>query len=70
MGEHVGEPDDRRLAVASSAWWRSITLAIDSRQPPAAGEHAADQRVVDAELAALALEALLRGAGVAVDLAG
>ena len=40
------------------------------RQAPAAGEDAADQRVVDAELAALAVDALLRRAGVAVDLAG
>ena len=55
---------------ASSAWWRSITLAIDCGQPPAAGEHAADERVVDAELAALALDPLLGRAGVAVDLAG
>ena len=55
---------------ASSAWWRSITLATDSRQPPAAGEDAADQRVVDAELAALALDPLLRRAGLAVDLPG
>ena len=37
-------------------------------QAPAAGEHAADQRVVDAELAALAVHALLGGAGLAVDL--
>ena len=38
------------------------------RQVPAAGEHAADQRVVDAELAALVVQALLRRARRAVDL--
>ena len=49
-------------------------VALDGRrdglgQAPAAGEDAADQRVVDAELAALAVDALLGRAGVAVDLA-
>jgi hypothetical protein len=39
-------------------------------QAPTAGEDAADQRVVDAELAALAVDALLGGTGVAVHLAG
>ena len=38
------------------------------RQVPAAGEHAADQRVVDAELAALVVQALLGRARGAVDL--
>ncbi len=52
----------------SSAWWRSITLAMDLRQAPPAGEHAADQRVVDAELAALGLDPLLGGARLGVDL--
>ncbi len=37
-------------------------------QAPAASEDAADQRVVDAELAALAVDPLLRRAGPAVDL--
>ena len=53
---------------ASSAWWRSIAEAIAARQVPAAGEHAADQRVVDAELAALVVQALLGRARGAVDL--
>ena len=53
---------------ASSAWWRSIAEATDARQVPAAGEHAADQRVVDAELAALVVQALLGRARRAVDL--
>ena len=59
MGEHVGEPDERGLAVGVLG-----VVALDhardrARQSPAPGEHAADERVVDAELAALALEALL-----------
>ena len=48
---------------ASSAWWRSIADREPVRQAPAAGEHAADQRVVDAELAALRVHALLGRAG-------
>ena len=49
-------------------------MALDDRgdglgQAPAAGEDAADQCVVDAELAALAVDALLGRAGVAVHLA-
>src|SRR5438270_8226796 len=39
------------------------------RQPPAAGKDAADQRVVDAELAALAVQTRLRRMGVAMHLA-
>ena len=35
---------------------------------PATGEHAADQGVVDPELAPLAMDPLLGGTGVAVDL--
>ena len=54
----------------SSEWWRSIVEAIGLGQAPAAGEDAADERMVDAELAALAVEALLRRARRAVDLAG
>ena len=54
---------------ASSPWWRSIVEAIDSRQAPAAREHAADERVVDAQLAPLAVDPLLRRLRVAVHLA-
>ena len=69
VGEHVGEPDERGLAVAVLG-----VVALDHagdrlRQAPAAGEDAADERVVDAELAALALDPLLRRPGLAVDLA-
>ena len=69
VGEHVGQAHERGLAVGVLG-----VVALDHagdrlRQAPAAGEHAADERVVDAELAALALDALLRRAGVAVDLA-
>ena len=69
VGEHVGEADEGGLAVGVVG-----VVALDDRgdglrQAPAAGEDAADQRVVDAELAALAVDALLGRAGVAVDLA-
>ena len=53
---------------ASSEWWRSIARRDGVRQVPAAGEDAADQRVVDAELAALVVQALLGRAGGSVDL--
>ena len=70
MGEHVGQADEGGLAVGVVG-----VVALDDRgdglrQAPAAGEDAADQRVVDAELAALAVDALLGRARVAVDLAG
>ncbi len=50
-------------------------MTLDDRsdrlgQTPAAGEDAADQRVVDTELTTLAVDALLRGAGTLVDLGG
>ena len=45
-----------------------MTEATRLRQAPAAGEDAADQRVVDAELAALAVDALLGRARALVDL--
>ena len=68
MGEHVGEADERGLAVRVLG-----VVALDDagdrlRQAPAAGEDAADESVVDAELAALALDPLLRGPRLAVDL--
>ena len=70
VGEHVGEAHERGVAVDVVG-----VVALDRgrdrlRQAPAAGEHAADDGVVDAELAALALDALLGGARVAVDLSG
>ena len=70
VGEHVGQADERGLADGLLG-----VVTLDDRrdrlgQAPAAGEDAADQRVVDAELAALAVDALLGRAGVAVDLGG
>ena len=47
-----------------------MTLATAFGQAPPAGEDAADQRVVDAELTTLAVDALLGRAGALVDLAG
>ena len=69
MGEHVGQPDDRGLALAVVG-----VVALDHArerlgQAPAAREHAADERVIDAELSALGGQPLLWRAGVAVDLA-
>src|SRR3954452_24438986 len=69
VGEHVGQADEGGVAGGVVG-----VVALDDRgdglrQAPAAGEDAADQRVVDAELAALAVDALLRRAGVRVDLA-
>jgi len=62
--EHVGQADEGGLAHGVVG-----VVALDDRrqrlgQPPAAGEDAADQRVVDAELAALAVDAL--GIAIAV----
>ncbi len=39
-------------------------------KPPAAGQDAADERVVDAELAALGVDAVVRGAAAAVEALG
>jgi hypothetical protein len=59
VGEHVGQADEGRLALRVVG-----VVALDDRrdalgQAPAAGQDAADQRVVDAQLAALAVDALL-----------
>jgi hypothetical protein len=67
--EHVGQAHDGGLAVDVLA-----VVALDHardglRQAPAASEYAADQGVVDAELAALVVQALLRRARGPVDLA-
>ena len=64
----------RRTSAASPSV-SSAVVALDRgrdrlRQAPAAGQHAADEGVVDAELAALAVDALLGCAGVAVHLLG
>ena len=69
MGEHVREADEGGVALGVVG-----VVALDRRgdglgEVPAAGEDAADQRVVDAELAALVVQALLGRAGRAVDLA-
>ena len=68
MGEHVREADEGGLVLRVLG-----VVALDDggdglRQAPAAGEDAADQRVVDAELAALAVDALLRRARALVHL--
>ena len=68
VGQHVGQADEGGLALGVVG-----VMALDGRgqpvrQRPAAGEHAADERVVDAQLEALLVEALLGGAGRAVDL--
>ena len=70
MREHVGETDERGVAVRVLG-----VMALDRGgdrvgQAPAAGERAADERVVDDELAAFAGHALLGRPRVAVDVAG
>ena len=69
MREHVRQADEGGVALRVLG-----VVALDRgrdglRQVPAAGEHAADQRVVDAQLAALVVEPLLGRARGAVDLA-
>ena len=56
VGEHVGEADERGLALDVVG-----VVALDRRgepvrQRPAAGQHAADERVVDAQLEPLLVE--------------
>ena len=68
--EHVGEADEGGLALGVLG-----VMALDRRghgtgQAPAAGEDAANEGVIDAELAALAMHALLGRLGVAVNLLG
>jgi hypothetical protein len=70
VGEHVGQADEGGLADGVVG-----VVALDDRrdrlrQTPAAGEDAADEGVVDAQLPALAVDPLLRRAGVAVHLGG
>ena len=70
MGQHVGEAHKGGIATGVVG---VVTLDRGGdrlREVPAPGQHAADQRVVDAELAALVVQALLGGAGRAVDLLG
>ncbi len=69
MGEHVGEPYQRGLVLGILG-----VVALDHarhgrRQAPPPRQHAADQRVVDAELAALGLDPFLRCARIGEDLA-
>ena len=68
MREHVREADEGGVALGVVG-----VVALDRRgdrvrKVPAAGEDAADQRVVDAELAALVVQALLGRARGSVDL--
>ena len=68
--EHVRQPDEGGVAVRVVG-----VVALDrrrdaARQVPAAGEDAADEGVVHAELAALVVQALLGRAGRPVDLLG
>ena len=68
MGEHVGEAHEGGVAGGVVG-----VMALDRGgdrlgQVPAPGQHAADQRVVDAELAALVVQPLLGRARRAVDL--
>ena len=68
VGEHVGEADDRRFALGVGGMVRLDHLRDHPWQTPTPGDHAADERMVDAELAPFALDPLLRRARVAVHL--
>ena len=68
--EHVCEAHERGLALDLG-----VVMALDRRRdrrrkPPAAREHTSDERVVDAELAALLVNPVLGRFRAAVDLAG
>ena len=68
MGEHVGEADEGGLTGRVVGVMALDRRGDRARQAPPAGEDAADERVVDAEVAALAVHPLLGRLGVAVDL--
>ena len=68
MGEHVGESHDRGLAGAIGVVVGFDHVRDRHRQAPSTSEYPADERVVDAQLSAFALEAVLGRPGVAVDL--
>jgi hypothetical protein len=68
--QHVREADEGGIALGVVGMVALDRGGDRSRQVPAAGEHAADQRMVDAQLAALVVQALLRRARRAVDLLG
>jgi hypothetical protein len=66
--EHVGEAYEGRVALGVVGMMALDGARDGVREVPPARQHAADQRVVDAELAALVVQALLGGAGGSVDL--
>ena len=61
VGEDVGQPDERGVAVDLVGVVTLDRVGDRLRQAPAAGQHTADDGVVDAELAALAR---MRSSGV------
>ena len=70
MGEHVGQPDERDFALDVG-----VVVALDggrdrARQAPATDQHPAHERVVDAQLAPLLMDALLGGSRRAMHLRG
>ena len=67
VGEHVAEADDRGLLAAVLGVVTLDRRGEPVRQAPAASQDAADHAVVDAELAALAHDALLGRARITVD---
>ena len=66
--EHVRQAHEGGLAIGLLGMVALDHAGQRPRHPPATGQDAADQRMVDAELAALALDAVLRRPGLAVDL--
>ena len=61
------------IAAAPSAcgeWWRSTASAMRGVHAPAPGQDPAHEGVVDAQLAPLGVDAVVRGAAVAVEALG
>ena len=70
VGEHVRQADERGVALGFG-----VVVALDCRGDrraagPSAGQHPADQRVVDTEVPALLVDTAPRGLRAAVDLRG
>jgi hypothetical protein len=68
VSEHVGQAHDGGLAGGLVGMVTLDGAGEAARELPAAGEHSADERVVDAELSPLGSQARLGRARVAVDL--
>ena len=70
VSERVGQADGGGLAEDLVGMVMLDDARHVAREPPGAGEHSADERLVDSELSPLGSQARLRRAGVAVDATG